>query len=30
MIPTEGDPGRGEGRIKENGRGGEFMYDILV
>jgi hypothetical protein len=30
MRPVETIPGMGEGRIKENGRGGEFKYDIFV
>jgi hypothetical protein len=29
MRPVETIPGMGGGRIKENGRGGEFNYDIL-
>jgi hypothetical protein len=29
MRPVETIPGLGEGWIKENGRGGEFNYDIL-
>jgi hypothetical protein len=29
MRPVETIPGMGEGRIKENGGGGEFNYDIL-
>jgi hypothetical protein len=29
MIPVEAIPGMGEREIKENGRGGEFKYDIL-
>jgi hypothetical protein len=28
-IPVETIPGMGEGGIKENGRGGEFKYDIF-
>jgi hypothetical protein len=28
MIPVETVPGMGGGGIKENGRGGEFKYDI--
>jgi hypothetical protein len=30
MIPIETIPGMGEGRIKENGGGGEFKYDIFA
>jgi hypothetical protein len=29
MIPVETVLGKGEGRIKENGEGGEFKYDIF-
>jgi hypothetical protein len=29
MIPVETIPGIGEGRMKENGGGDEFKYDIL-
>jgi hypothetical protein len=29
MIAVETTPGIGEGEMKKNGRGGEFMYDIL-
>jgi hypothetical protein len=30
MIPLETIPGMGGGRIKENGGGGEFKYDMFV
>jgi hypothetical protein len=29
MRPVETIPGMGRGRLKENGGGGEFNYDIL-
>jgi hypothetical protein len=29
IIPVETIPGMGEGGAKENGRDGEFKYDIL-
>jgi hypothetical protein len=29
MIPVETTPGSRGGRIKENGWGGEFMYDVF-
>jgi hypothetical protein len=29
MISVEMIPGMGEGEMKENGRGGEFKYNIL-
>jgi hypothetical protein len=29
VIPVETIPGMGERRIKENGGGGEFKYDIF-
>jgi hypothetical protein len=29
LLSVETIPGMGEGRMKENGGGGEFQYDIL-
>jgi hypothetical protein len=30
MIPVETAPGSGQEGVKENDRGGELMYDILI